>query len=176
MWYQSFSCIHHSISVATLCFISSRFDGKRDAYSIFLCGYFSATQVFVMMVIPAPASQEIQQKPAFISGFVIQIAGFAVILIMAFASSTHARLQYTLPAGYFLIARAMVCSMLSLTIFLSDSVDYGEVMNGTRGVGHFLNANIYSSSLRWRYFLQAGLVVDWIHLDTAVRNLNTGYT
>lgn len=53
-------------------------------------------------------------------------------------------------------------------IFLSDSVDYGEVMNGTREESVIFSMQTFTVKLASgvAVFL-AGLVVDWIHLDTA---------
>lgn len=112
-----------------------RFDvGNEGAYSIFAAVAFAA-QVLVMMVIPL-LRKRFSKSQLFISGFIIQIAGFAVILIM--------------------------------TIFLSDSVDYGEVMNGTREESVIFSMQTFTVKLASgvAVFL-AGLVVDWIHLDTA---------
>ena len=55
-----------------------------------------------------------------------------------------------------------------MTIFLSDSVDYGEVMNGTREESVIFSMQTFTVKLASgvAVFL-AGLVVDWIHLDTA---------
>ena len=55
-----------------------------------------------------------------------------------------------------------------MTIFLSDSVDYGEVMNGTREESVIFSMQTFTVKLASgvAVFL-AGLVVDLIHLDTA---------
>jgi melibiose permease len=54
-----------------------------------------------------------------------------------------------------------------MTIFLSDSVDYGEVKNGTRDESVIFSMQTFTVKLASgiAVFL-AGLVVDWIHLDT----------
>ena len=54
-----------------------------------------------------------------------------------------------------------------MTIVLSDSVDYGEVMNGTREESVIFSMQTFTVKLASgvAVFL-AGLVVDWIHLDT----------
>ena len=67
-----------------------RFDvGNEGAYSIFAAVAFAA-QVLVMMVIPL-LRKRFSKSQLFISGFIIQIAGFAVILIMHLQSSTRRR-------------------------------------------------------------------------------------
>ncbi len=55
-----------------------------------------------------------------------------------------------------------------MNIFLSDSVDYGEVMNGTREESVIFSMQTFTVKLASgvAVFL-AGLVVDCIHLDTA---------
>ena len=54
-----------------------------------------------------------------------------------------------------------------MTIFLSDSVDYGEVKNGTREESVIFSMQTFTVKLASgvAVFL-AGLVVEWINLDT----------
>ena len=108
-----------------------RFDvGNEGAYSIFAAVAFAA-QVLVMMVIPL-LRKKFSKSQLFISGFIIQIAGFAVILIMAFAKLYTPQSWYILCLPGILIYLGYGMLNVIMTIFLSDSVDYGEVMNGTR--------------------------------------------
>ena len=107
-----------------------RFDvGNEGAYSIFAAVAFAA-QVLVMMVIPL-LRKRFSKSQLFISGFIIQIAGFAVILIMAFAKLYTPQSWYILCLPGILIYLGYGMLNVIMTIFLSDSVDYGEVMNGT---------------------------------------------
>lgn len=53
-----------------------------------------------------------------------------------------------------------------MTVFLSDSVDYGELKNGTREESVIFSMQTFTVKLAsgLAVFL-AGLVIDWIHLD-----------
>ena len=144
-----------------------RFDvGNEGAYSIFAAVAFAA-QVLVMMVIPL-LRKRFSKSQLFISGFIIQIAGFAVILIMAFAKLYTPQSWYILCLPGILIYLGYGMLNVIMTIFLSDSVDYGEVMNGTREESVIFSMQTFTVKLASgvAVFL-AGLVVDWIHLDTA---------
>ena len=57
-----------------------------------------------------------------------------------------------------------------MTIFLSDSVDYGEVKNATRDESVIFSMQTFTVKLAsgLAVFL-AGLVVDWINLDTTIK-------
>ena len=144
-----------------------RFDvGNEGAYSIFAAVAFAA-QVLVMMVIPL-LRKRFSKSQLFISGFIIQIAGFAVILIMAFAKLYTPQSWYILCLPGILIYLGYGMLNVIMTIFLSDSVDYGEVMNGTREESVIFSMQTFTVKLASgiAVFL-AGLVVDWINLDTA---------
>lgn len=144
-----------------------RFDvGNEGAYSIFAAVAFAA-QVLVMMVIPL-LRKRFSKSQLFISGFIIQIAGFAVILIMAFAKLYTPQSWYILCLPGILIYLGYGMLNVIMTIFLSDSVDYGEVMNGTREESVIFSMQTFTVKLASgvAVFL-AGLVVDWIHIDTA---------
>lgn len=144
-----------------------RFDvGNEGAYSIFAAVAFAA-QVLVMMVIPL-LRKKFSKSCLFISGFIIQIVGFAVILIMAFAKLYTPQSWYILCMPGILIYLGYGMLNVIMTIFLSDSVDYGEVMNGTREESVIFSMQTFTVKLASgvAVFL-AGLIVDWIHLDTS---------
>ena len=56
---------------------------------------------------------------------------------------------------------------VSMTIFLSDSVDYGEWKNGSRDESVIFSMQTFVVKLAsgLAVFL-AGLIIDWVHLDT----------
>ena len=62
-----------------------------------------------------------------------------------------------------------------MTIFLSDSVDYGELKNGTREESVIFSMQTFTVKLAsgLAVFL-AGLVVDWIGLDTEAASQTQG--
>lgn len=139
--------------------------GNEGAYSIFAAVAFAA-QVLVMMIIPV-LRKKFTKAQLFISGFIIQIAGFAVILAMAFAKIYTPENWYILCLPGIMIYLGYGMLNVIMTIFLSDSVDYGEVKNGTREESVIFSMQTFTVKLASgvAVFL-AGLVVEWIHLDT----------
>lgn len=138
--------------------------GNAGAYSVF-AGVAFAAQVFIMMVIPA-FLKKFSKNQLFLFGFIIQIVGFAVIIIM---SLTH---MYT-PATWFVLCIPGIMiyagyGMLNviMTVFLSDSVDYGEYKNGTREEAIIFSMQTFTVKLAsgLAVFL-AGFVLQWINLD-----------
>ena len=139
--------------------------GNEGAYSIFAAVAFAA-QVLVMMIIPV-LRKKFTKAQLFISGFIIQIAGFAVILAMAFAKIYTPQNWYILCLPGIMIYLGYGMLNVIMTIFLSDSVDYGEVKNGTREESVIFSMQTFTVKLASgvAVFL-AGLVVEWINLDT----------
>lgn len=87
---------------------------------------------------------------------------------MAFAKLYTPQSWYILCLPGILIYLGYGMLNVIMTIFLSDSVDYGEVMNGTREESVIFSMQTFTVKLASgvAVFL-AGLVVDLIHLDTA---------
>lgn len=142
-----------------------KFDvGNEGAYSVFAAVAFAA-QVLVMMVIPA-LRNKFTKAQLFIAGFIIQIAGFAVILLMAFTNLYTPESWYILCIPGIMIYAGYGMLNVIMTIFLSDSVDYGEVKNGTRDESVIFSMQTFTVKLAsgLAVFI-AGLVVDWIHLE-----------
>lgn len=138
--------------------------GNEGAYSIFAAVAFAA-QVFVMMIIPA-LRKKFTKAQLFITGFVIQILGFLVILAMAFLGVYSQDNWYILCVPGMMIYLGYGMLNVIMTIFLSDSVDYGELKNGTREESVIFSMQTFTVKLAsgLAVFL-AGLVLDWIHLD-----------
>lgn len=140
--------------------------GNTDAYSVFVAVCFAA-QVFVMMLFPM-FRKLCSSTQMFLSGFMIQIAGFAVIILMSF-TEIYRNISWMLLcipgvlvyAGYGILN---VC----LTIFLSDTVDYGEYKNGSREESVIFSMQTFTVKLAsgLAVFI-AGLIIDWVHLDTS---------
>lgn len=147
---------------------------KEDARSIlegekmYPCYYPTNRSLKALIKNTKIAWKVLRKSQLFISGFIIQIAGFAVILIMAFAKLYTPQSWYILCLPGILIYLGYGMLNVIMTIFLSDSVDYGEVMNGTREESVIFSMQTFTVKLASgvAVFL-AGLVVDWIHLDTA---------
>lgn len=138
--------------------------GNEGAYSIFAAVAFAA-QVFVMMIVPA-LRMKFTKAQLFISGFIVQILGFFVILIMAFGGLYTPQNWYILCVPGMMIYLGYGILNVIMTVFLSDSVDYGELKNGTREESVIFSMQTFTVKLAsgLAVFL-AGLVIDWIHLD-----------
>ena len=148
--------------------------GNEGAYSIFAAVAFAA-QVLVMMIVPA-LRKKFTKAQLFVFGFLIQIAGFLVILAMAFGGVYTPENWYILciPGSMIYLGYGML--NVIMTIFLSDSVDYGEVKNHTREESVIFSMQTFTVKLAsgLAVFL-AGIVVNLIHLETdaAVQSAST---
>ena len=139
--------------------------GNTDAYNVFVAVCFAA-QVAVMMLFPL-CRKVFGKTQLFLGGFIIQIAGFGVILLMAFTEA-YRNLSWALLcipgvlvyAGYGILN---VC----LTVFLSDTVDYGAYKNGSREESVIFSMQTFTVKLAsgLAVFL-AGLIINWVRLDT----------
>jgi melibiose permease len=138
--------------------------GNEGAYSLFAAVAFAA-QVVTMMVIPL-FRKKFTKAQLFLAGFVVQIVGFFVILIMAYTNLyTPEHWQVLCLPGILIYAGYGMLNVI-MTIFLSDSVDYGEVKNGTRDESVIFSMQTFTVKLASgiAVFL-AGLVVKWIGLQ-----------
>lgn len=138
--------------------------GNEGAYSIFAAVAFAA-QVFTMMVIPL-LRKRFTKAQLFIAGFLIQIFGFFVILLMAYTNLYTPDNWFILCVPGILIYVGYGMLNVIMTIFLSDSVDYGELKNGTRDESVIFSMQTFTVKLASGLAVfVAGLVVDWIGLD-----------
>ena len=142
--------------------------GNGGAYSIFTAVAFAA-QVLVMMIVPA-LRRKYTKNQLFIFGFIIQIVGFLLILVMAYTNLYSPKTWFILCIPGIMIYLGYGMLNVIMTIFLSDSVDYGEVKNATRDESVIFSMQTFTVKLAsgLAVFL-AGLVVDWINLDTTVK-------
>lgn len=150
-----------------------QFDVKNPgAYSIFAAVAFAA-QVLTMMIIPL-LRKKFSKNALFLAGFVIQILGFVVILVMAYTGLYSSENWYVLCIPGMLIYMGYGMLNVIMTIFLSDSVDYGEMKNGTRDESVIFSMQTFTVKLAsgLAVFL-AGFVVKWIHLDISDNAVNS---
>ena len=139
--------------------------GNTDYYSVFVGAVF-VVQVLVMLLLPL-FRKKFSKYALFYAGFVFQIVGFAVLLIMAgtgmYRSITWALL---IIPGALVYAGYGLLNVL-LTIFLSDSVDYGEYKNGVREEAVIFSMQTFTVKLASGIAVAiAGVVINLIHLDT----------
>lgn len=146
--------------------------GNAGAYSTFAAVAFGA-QVITMMIIPL-LRKFFSKHQLFMSGFIIQIIGFIVILIMAYTGMYTAEKWYVLCVPGILIYAGYGILNVIMTIFLSDTVDYGEMKNNTRDESVIFSMQTFTVKLASGLaVLLAGFVIKWIHLDTRVGAINT---
>jgi melibiose permease len=139
--------------------------GNVSAYSGFV-GVCFGTQVLIMLIFPL-FRKFWGKAQLFMAGFLIQIIGFGVILLMA-ATGVYrtSSWMWLLIPGVMVYAGYGTLNVL-LTIFLSDTVDYGEYKNGTRDESVTFSMQTFTVKLASGLaILIAGIVIDLIHLDT----------
>ena len=144
----------------------------NTAYSLFTGAAFLA-QVVAMLLIPL-FRKKFSKKQLFLTGFVVQIAGFLLILLLTFTGIyTPASWMILLLPGIMIYAGYGVLNVI-MTIFLSDSVDYGEVKNGTREESVIFSMQTFTVKLASGIAVfVAGIVLDLIHLDTTAAAQST---
>jgi len=138
--------------------------GNPAAYSVFTAVAFGA-QVVVMMLIPA-LRKKLSKNFLYIAGFGVQIIGYLVILLMAYTNIYSPETWYVLCVPGVLIYAGYGTLNVIMTVFLSDSVDYGEVKYGSRDESVLFSMQTFSVKLASgiAVFL-AGYVIRWVHLD-----------
>lgn len=138
--------------------------GNTDVYSVFTAGCFLAQVIFMMLV---PAFRKKTDKLRLFSiGILVQILGFAILLGFAFSGIYKGSWGILMLPGIMVNAGYGVLNVL-LTIFLSDSVDYGELKNGTREESVIFSMQTFTVKLASGVaaFL-SGVAIDMIGLDT----------
>lgn len=139
--------------------------GNQGAYNIFV-GVCFATQVLTMMLVPAIRSK-VKKLSLFRIGILVQIIGFAILLVFAFTEIYHQLSWWVLCVPGVIVYSGYGILNVMLTIFLSDSVDYGEVKNKTREESVIFSMQTFTVKLASgvAVFI-AGLAIDLIGLDT----------
>lgn len=138
--------------------------GNTDVYSVFTAGCFLA-QVIFMMLIPL-FRKKIEKLKLFNIGVLVQILGFAILLVFAFSGIYKGAWYILMLPGIMVYAGYGVLNVM-LTVFLSDSVDYGEYKNGTREESVIFSMQTFTVKLASGVaaFL-SGIAIDMIKLDT----------
>lgn len=137
--------------------------GNTNLYSIFTAVCFLA-QVIFMMAVPV-IRKKVEKLRLFAIGIAVQIIGFLILLLFAFSGIYHGAWYILLIPGILVYAGYGVLNVM-LTIFLSDSVDYGEVKNGSREESVIFSMQTFTVKLASGVaaFL-SGLALDWISLN-----------
>ena len=162
----SIICVYASLNICgNLVLYFFQFDvGNPDGYGVFTAVAFGF-QVLSMMLIPL-LRKKFSKNALFLTGFIIQILGFVVILLMAYLNIYTPETWGILCAPGALIYVGYGMLNVIMTIFLSDSVDYGELKNGTREEAVIFSMQTFTVKLASGIAVAlAGAVIDWIGLN-----------
>ena len=138
--------------------------GNTDLYSVFTAVCF-ITQVLFMLAIPA-IRKKVEKLRLFAVGIVIQIAGYLILLALSFTTFYRNNWLILLIPGIMVYAGYGMLNVM-LTVFLSDTVDYGHMKNGTREESVIFSMQTFTVKLASGVaaFL-SGCAIDWIGLKT----------
>lgn len=138
--------------------------GDTDLYNIFV-GIGFLAQIIGMMLVPA-MRRKIEKRKLYILGLIIQAIGFSILLFMAVTDLYHAAGFGILCIPGVLMTFGFGILNVMLTVFLSDTVDYGEAKNGHREESVIFSMQTFTVKLASgiAIFL-VGLAIDAIHLD-----------
>ncbi len=173
----SIICVYASLNICgNLVLYFFQFDvGNPGGYSLFTAVAFGF-QVLTMMLIPM-FRKWFSKNQLFLAGFIIQIAGFVIILCMAYFNvyTPENWMILCVPGALIYVGYGML--NVIMTIFLSDSVDYGEIKNGTREESVIFSMQTFTVKLASGVAVAlAGGVIEWIKLDTADGAVQTAET
>ena len=102
--------------------------GWRDAYTLFNT-FGGAVQILSMMILFPLLRKLLSSMQVFYTSFFMAIVGYAVLLALTFTNMTNVFLLFI--PGFFIFAANGMLSVLT-TVFLANTVDYGELKNNRR--------------------------------------------
>ena len=105
-------------------------EGWKGSYTLFST-VGGAFQILGMMILyPVLRKKQMANEKIFLLAIGMAVGGYAVLLIMCLAGITHNLILLCVPGAVVFAANGML-SVLT-TVFLSGSVDYGELKTGRR--------------------------------------------
>jgi len=158
--------------IANLILYFFQFDvGSEKAYSAFVAVCF-VTQVVIMAIFPVFRKKASKIK-LYSIGFVVQIFGFLLLLVMSLVGAYDNFWGVLCIPGMLVYAGYGMLNVL-LTIFLSDSVDYGEWKNHSRDESVIFSMQTFTVKLSagFAVFL-SGIIIKLINLDTEAARQST---
>ena len=105
--------------------VGGDYDGNYGLITMVLFG----AQVLAMAVIYPVFKRFIRRKPLFIGSLLLAVAGYVILLTMTLMGVTEIMLLL-IPCVFIGIVTGLINVMT--TVFLADSIDYGEYKNGHR--------------------------------------------
>ncbi len=141
--------------------------GDAGAYSLFTAVGFGG-QVLIMAFVPAMLGK-VKKLSLYKYGLGLQILGYGLFLICAL-TGVHKRFPWQVLLGPALcIYVGYGILNVLLTIFLSDSVDYGEAKNGTREESVIFSMQTFTVKLASGVAVfVAGVIIQAVGLQTDV--------
>lgn len=138
--------------------------GDTDAYSAFVAVCF-LIQVIAMACVPM-IRKKVEKLKLFFIGILVQIIGFVVLLFMALTGIYHSSGWILLAIPGSLVYAGYGILNVLLTVFLSDSVDYGEAKNGSRDESVIFSMQTFTVKLAagMAVFI-AGLAIDLVGIN-----------
>ncbi|MCR4842343.1 MAG: glycoside-pentoside-hexuronide (GPH):cation symporter [Eubacterium sp.] len=152
--------------VANLILYFFQYDvGNTDSYSVFVGVCFLA-QVVAMALIPA-ISKAASKQNIFKASIAIQIAGLILVLVFAYTNLYRVTSWAILCLPGVMVYAAYGMMNVMLTVFLSDTVDYGEWKYGSREESVIFSMQTFTVKLASgvAVFI-AGIAIDVVGLQT----------
>lgn len=124
------NCSIYITSNLVIYFFKYDFGGAdwENAYTLFNT-FGGATQILAMMLFFPLLRKFFSAIKVFYIGFAMAVIGYAVLLILAFVNMSSVFLLFV--PGFFIFAANGVLTVL-VTVFLANTVDYGELKNNRR--------------------------------------------
>lgn len=140
--------------------------GKGEgAYSIF-SGFGGAAQILAMMFFPV-FRKHLEKKRLFAHAVIYEMLGYVILLGLAFSGLATKNWLLLFIPGFLIFMGSGLLNVL-ITIFLSDSVDYGELINGTREESVIFSMQTFVVKLASGFAVWlAGISLKFIGLDKA---------
>lgn len=124
------NCSIYTTSNLVIYFFKYDFGGEgwRNSYTLFNT-FGGAMQILAMMILFPFIRKFLNALQVFYVSFAMAIIGYIVLLVLAFTNMSNVLLLFI--PGFFIFAANGMLSVLT-TIFLANTVDYGELKNDRR--------------------------------------------
>ncbi|MCI5874163.1 MAG: glycoside-pentoside-hexuronide (GPH):cation symporter [Clostridiales bacterium] len=124
------NCSFYTTSNLVIYFFKYDFGGEgwRNSYTLFNT-FGGAMQILAMMILFPLIRKFLNALQVFYVSFAMAIIGYIVLLVLAFTNMSNVLLLFI--PGFFIFAANGMLSVLT-TIFLANTVDYGELKNDRR--------------------------------------------
>ncbi|MBQ5473793.1 MAG: MFS transporter [Lachnospiraceae bacterium] len=125
-----------------------------------------AMQVVAMLLVPV-VRKKVGKFTIFIFGIISQIVGFILLLLISYSGIYHKTTWMLLLIPGIIVYVGYGILNVMLTVFLSDSVDYGEVKNSTRDESVIFSMQTFTVKLAGGIaILVSGVGLDIIKFNT----------